>query len=91
MLKRLKQAWKRDRLGVLGVGSAAVAFVLWAFPVRFLDVGTNFIEKPFWEPLPSGLLGDAPRTSVHWFTDDRLPSIAAFLALAFVLLLLRRR
>jgi hypothetical protein len=91
MLKRLQQAWKRDRLGVLGVGSAVVAFVLWAFPVRYLvfsTVGyTTVIEKPFWESLPSS----APMTSVHWFTDDRLPAIGAFLALSFILLLLRRR
>jgi hypothetical protein len=34
MLKRFKQAWKRDRLGVLAIGSAVVAFLMWALPVR---------------------------------------------------------
>jgi hypothetical protein len=91
MLKRLKQAWKRDRFGVLGVGSAIVAFVLWAFPVRYLVISTagntTVIEQPFWQSLPSS----APMTSVRWFTDDRLPAIGAFLALSFILLLLRRR
>jgi uncharacterized protein YjbI with pentapeptide repeats len=33
-IQRLKHAWKRDQLGALGVGSAVVAFVLWAFPFK---------------------------------------------------------
>jgi hypothetical protein len=27
----------------------------------------------------------------NWFSDERLPAVAAFLALSFILLLLRRR
>jgi hypothetical protein len=32
MVVKLKQAWKRDPLAVLGVGSAVVAFLMWALP-----------------------------------------------------------
>jgi hypothetical protein len=74
MLKRFKQAWKRDRLGVLGVSSAVVAFALWAFPFDYCGAGS----------------GICTATQV-FFTTERLPAIAALLALSFVLLLLRRR
>lgn len=69
MLKRLKQAWKQDRLGVLGVGSAVVAFVLWALPHQ--------VSERCCRP--------------ELFTLERLPAIVAFLVLAVILLLLRRR
>jgi hypothetical protein len=51
MLKRFKQAWKRDRLGVLGVSSAVAAFVLWAAPVKFVcfvtyDRDPGFVYEP---------------------------------------------
>ena len=91
MLKRLQQAWKRDRLGVLGVGAAVGAFVLWAFPMKFFCEGTYCNEVDFWITRQSNFLGELPRYSWYWFTDARLPAIAAFLALSFVLLLLRRR
>ena len=103
MLKRLTQAWKRDRLGVMGVGAAAFAFLFWAFPIRWmstyhltLKLGT-FVEKPFWEELPrlpnnsQFVPYSIPVTSVEWFTLERLPAVGAFLALAVILLLLRRR
>ena len=67
MVKRVKQA-KYDWLGVLGVGSAFVAFVLWAWDYE-------------------GVGGTGP----GWFSTERLPAIGAFLALAVILLLLRRR
>jgi hypothetical protein len=63
-----KQAWARDRLAALGVGSAVVAFLLWAWPSVFF---------PFYF---SG-----------FFSMERLPAVAAFLAVSFILLLLRRR
>jgi hypothetical protein len=118
MLKRFNQAWKRDRLGVLGVGAAVVAFGLWAFPIRVYCgyvIGTlfgvgdgrhNFCDEiPYWEtaaingnlrifPLGSidGLAdGVGGEISTTFFTSERLPAIAAFLAIAFILLLLRRR
>ena len=68
LFKKLKQAWARDRLAVAGVGSAVVAFLLWAWPYEFgLFYGYLF------------------------FSTERLPAVAAFLALSFILLLLRRR
>jgi hypothetical protein len=41
MLKRFKQAWKRDRLGVLGVGSAIVSMLLWVTPINLKGIGTE--------------------------------------------------
>ena len=62
-----------DWLAVLGVGSAALAFLLWAWPECWLSPGCD-------------------RTTEHWFSSaERLPAVAAFLALSFILLLLRRR
>ena len=97
VLKRLKQVWKADRLGVLGVGSAIVALMFWASPVQVHCSGVD----------GSGLMNefrDGPCVGLVWmdyntplipgnalFTGERLPIAAAFLALAFVLLLLRRR
>ena len=101
MLKRLKQAWKRDRLGVLGIASAVVAFLFWAWPVLgsckplmnntaidwgYID-GTALIPGSCYA-LFNEEFGWA---TDNYFTLDRLPFAAAFLALAFVLLLLRRR
>ena len=60
-----------DLLAVLGVGSAVVAFLLWALPREW---------RTFWEYQPW-----------PWFSDERLPAAGAFLALSFILLLLRRR
>jgi hypothetical protein len=85
-LKPLKQAWKRDRLGVLGIGSAIVAFGLWAFPhsdcisevVEFYNGGNDRFFR-------------CTEYVVEVFSDERLLAAAAFLALAFILLLLRRR
>jgi hypothetical protein len=74
MFEKLKQAWKRDRLAVLGVGSAVVAFLLWAIPAQNRNGGSNIIDEQAWA-----------------FSDARLEAVAAFLALSFILLLLRRR
>ena len=75
--KMLKQVWGRDRLGVLGVGSALIAFVLWAFPHEASRGHAVFSLPQTWR--------------LEMFSTARLPAIAAFLALAFILLLLRRR
>ncbi len=61
----------RDRLGVWGVGAAAIALLLWAWPGCVSGNGYGCIEE--------------------WFSFERLPAVAAFLALSFILLLLRRR
>lgn len=107
MLKRLNQAWKRDRLGVLGVGSALVAAAVWGFPVRYLcDIGLSWsqsfgcVQWPYFEKMLwfagfwwSENILDVRyvKYEISWFTTERLPAIAAFLVLAVILLLLRRR
>jgi len=40
MFEKLKQAYKRDVLGVVGVGSATVAAALWALPLSCWDACT---------------------------------------------------
>jgi hypothetical protein len=70
--------WNRDPLAVLGIGSAVVAFLLWAVPARACVWGGS-------QNYPLPFCGQ------EFFTLDRLPFAAAFLALSFILLLLRRR
>jgi hypothetical protein len=89
MLKRLKQAWKRaeqayvragwspnfasvqrDPLAALGIGSAAVAFLLWAIP-------------------GADCFGSGYSCNIEWFSPERLPAVAAFLALSVILLIVR--
>jgi hypothetical protein len=106
MLKRLKQAWKRDRLGVLGVVSAVIALAVWGFPVRYVCyIGLSwtksfgceqwpYFEKNLWFAgrwWTENILDINMKYEVRWFTTERLPAIGAFLALAVILLLLRRR
>jgi hypothetical protein len=69
--------WNRDPLAVLGVGSAVVAFLLWAVPAQVCVWG-GMQNYPM------------PFCGQEFFTLDRLPFAAAFLALSFILLLLRR-
>ena len=57
-----------DWLAVFGVGTAVVAFVLWAWP---LEWGFFYLSS--------------------FFSMGRLPAVAAFLSVSFILLLLRRR
>jgi hypothetical protein len=77
MFEKLEKAWKRDPLAVLGVGSAVVAFLLWAVPTPVFCVGTA--------------AGSRWQCGQEYFSEDRLPFAAAFIALSFILLLLRRR
>ncbi len=87
-MKRLKQAWKRDQLGVLGVGSAVAAFVFWGFPVGYYCTFSSASGC-----IKDGLLyiSNGEGGGNAYFTPERLPVIGAFLALAVILLLLRRR
>ena len=97
-MSRIKQAWKRDRLGVLGVGSAVLAFGLWAFPSygrHWCLRGTDLREcafRPYGWDHPAYVFKAEP-DFFAWFTLDeaRLPFIGALLALTVILLLLRRR
>lgn len=107
LFKKSKQAWARDRLAVTGVGSAVVAFLLWAAPlypgigVRTLQCGypSNGDSVSTINLLVLYLKSQCPEisgpwlvfVSREWFSTERLPAVAAFLALAFILLLLRRR
>ncbi len=89
-MKRFKQAWKRDPLGVLGVGSAVLAFALWAFPKWECD-SVEYIYnagQPGWHP---GQVRCTAQRFFDAFSDERLPIAGAFLALAVIMLLLRRR
>ncbi len=92
MLTRLKQAWKRDRLGVLGVGSAVVAILLIILPAEV--VWSN--ERWQWViPLGGGeqYLSPEYTSGVYsaWFTFERAPFSAILGLIAVLLLLLRRR
>ena len=93
-MDRLRELWKRDQLGVLGVASVIVAFLTWAFPVRgMLNYGLlqtrvlpDYIQSfGYFENIVIWEL------QFFWFTSERQEVVVAFLALAFVLLLLRRR
>jgi hypothetical protein len=71
-LSPFSSLWKRDPLAIAGLGSAAFAFLLWAW------------------------LGCVPSSNSgclyeDWFSPERLPAVAVFLALSLILLLLRRR
>ena len=70
-LNRFESRPATDWLAVLGIGSAAFAFLLWAWP--------------------GCALYNALLMCSHeaWFSLARLPAVAAFLALSFILLLLR--
>ena len=86
-MKRLKQAWKRDRLGVLGVGSAVVAFALWFAPgIVGCFAG---VQSVFRFVLPEGRLGGC--VALVAFVPYNLPAAATCLALAVILLRLGRR
>ena len=90
MLKRLKQAWKRDRLGVLGIGSAIVAFALWALPVKFecwttYDADPGFVYRSAcsaWASEEAHWLSDGSHLSEYfdpdWWFDNYLGYVGWF-------------
>ncbi len=104
LFKKLKHAWARDRLAALGVGSAVVAFLLWAAPL-YPGLGVRTLWCGYGESastidlLVLYLKSQCPEisgpwlvlVSREWFSTERLPAVAAFFALAVILLLLRRR
>jgi hypothetical protein len=97
MLKRLKQAWKSDRLGVLGVGSILAALMLWAFPMLHVLVPAEpkrgYVAQELWESLPvsKNLAGgnDALDIYLNWFPPERIPAVVALFATAITLWLFR--
>ena len=70
-------AVNRDPLAAFGVGSAVIAFLVWAAPAPVFCVGTSVYSRF--------------QCGQEYFSLDRLPAVAAFLALSLILLLLRRR
>ena len=87
MLKRLKQAWKRDRLGVLGVGSVIAGFIVWASPVLFYWCGSDPFS--FSVGLPVSIRVGCVVFQV--FNPWNFPAFATSLVIGCFLLLLRRR
>jgi hypothetical protein len=106
MFGKLKHAWKRDPLAALGVGSAAVAFLLWAMPSP--SFGINLSQYR----CDNGMSGGSAYSLVvvqvisgcldnrydrvigaeGWFTLERLPAIVISLALgAFLFFVSVRR
>lgn len=68
----------------------------WSFLTGRLDDGRDpalFVPcNEIDDPSGLGLLCANPdRIEVRWFPSDRLPAVAAFMSVAFVLLLLRRK
>ena len=90
MLKRLQQAYKRDRLGVLGVSSAGVAVLLIGLPAEIYHSGGQIgeIESIHGGTIPLYAQG---HTYLEWFSTERLPAASVFGFISVILLLLRRR
>lgn len=111
MLKPNWKAWQHDRIGVLGIGSAVVAMLLWAWPAYFYVGSASCYTYPSTPQMlgftqcrlldgkqvnsPTvwldGYFSDSVLHFDGWFSAYRVPAIAAILALAVILLLLRRR
>ena len=104
MLNRLKQAWKRDRLGVLGIGLVLAALLVFAAPVRH----TTFrlpTEPTELSSYGTSYFHDEPctRDPGEWKCWDNLVffstssehnhllPVAALICAGFFVLLLRRR
>jgi hypothetical protein len=91
MLKRLKQVWKRDRLGVLGVGSAVAAALMIVLPAEIYVMGDQIGETPSFNGSISFPIYGPGYSYIEWFSTERLPEAAVFGFVSVILLLLRRR
>jgi hypothetical protein len=96
MLKRLKQAWKREPLTVAALGSVGLGFLMWAAPLELSGVGLTSENLP----CRGGAyeqIGDLSLLLVrvyfgcdrldfywadYWFQFDRLPAVLFFFTLA---------
>jgi hypothetical protein len=99
MVKKLKQAWKRDPIAVLGVCAAALAFLLWAMPSPSFGISLSQYRcengasggsaySLIAVQVISGCLDnryDQIIGAEGWFTLERLPAIVSFLALGALL------
>lgn len=90
MLKRLKQTWKRDRLGVLGLSAAAAAVLLIVLPAEIYQSGEQVGEtiSVYGGTIPLYAPGNS---YLEWFSTERLPAAAVFGFVSLTLLILRRR
>ena len=91
VLKQLKQAWKRDRLGVLGVGSAVAAALMIVLPAEIYVTGDQIGETPSFNGSVSFPIYGPGYSYLEWFSTERLPEAAVFGFVSVILLLLRRR
>ena len=91
VLKQLKQAWKRDRLGVLGVGSAVAAALMIVLPAEIFVMGDQIGETPSFNGSISFPIYGPGYSYIEWFSTERLPEAAVFGFVSVILLLLRRR
>ena len=87
----LKQAWKRDRLGVLGVGSAVAAALMIVLPAEIYVMGDQIGETPSFNGSVSFPIYGPGYSYLEWFSTERLPEAAVFGFVSVILLLLRRR
>ena len=101
MIKRLREAWTKDRLGALAVASAVLALSLWVLPVYgayLCDIGLDKLEQiqigecKFVSEIDGAWAFEATFNppAWNWFTPYRLPFIVTAFAIAIFLLLLRR-
>ena len=86
-MSRIKQAWKRDRLGVLGVGIVLAGFIVWASPLVFVYCGGDPVYFSVGLPIRINL-GCA---NFQVFNPWNFPAFATSLVIGGFLLLLRRR
>lgn len=91
MIKLLGQIWKRDRLGVLGLGSAIVAVLMIVLPAEIYVSGPQIGETPSFNGSVSFPIYGPGYSYSEWFSTERLPTAAVFGFVSVILLLLRRR
>jgi len=94
MLKRLKQVWRSDRLGVLAAISAGIAFLLWMAPFDLKGLAFSSFDCTYVGTGSATVLDLlVVRVSVgcgdlyfdwanYWFQADRIPAALCFLVIA---------
>jgi hypothetical protein len=87
MLKRLNQAWKQDRLGVLGVGVVLAGFVVFVSPIVWIRCD----DYPFYFSIGLPIRINLGCVNLQAFNLWNFPAFATSLVIGCFLLLLRRR